>query len=226
MHAEGMVDREDPAYRGQAGYTRASLKLYDPVGFAFSLPVVWRCPVARLVGLYDENAAAKHLDIGVATGALLDRAHFPGAEPEITLMDLNPTCLETAAKRIRRYRPRTHQANILEPWGLPEGTFGSVGMMNVLHCVPGSIEEKAVAFDYAIEVLAPGGTLFGSTILVDGVSQTRLSRAALKLLNRHGDLGNAEDSLEDLSEALASRFPEHRIDVEGAIALFVARVPS
>lgn len=225
MRAEGIVDREDPAYRGQAGYTRASLRFYDQVGFGLSLPRVWRCPVARLADLYDENVAAKHLDIGVATGSLLDRARFPSAEPDLTLMDLNPTCLKTAEKRLHRYRPRTHQANVLEPWGLPKGAFGSVGMVNVLHCVPGSIEEKAVAFDYATEVLSPGGTLFGSTVLVGGVSHTRLSRTVLKLANRHGDLANTEDSLEGLSEALASRFPEHHIEVEGAMGIFVAKVP-
>lgn len=225
MSVEAMLERDDPAYRGQARYTPLALKLYDPVLFT-AVTVVWRCSVRRMVRFYDENAAAKHLDIGVGTGALIDRAEFPTAEPDITLMDLNANCLKAASRRVRRYKPRTHQANILKPWGLASASFGSVGIMNMLHCVPAdSIKEKAVAFDYAREVLVPGGTLFGSTILAKGVRQTWLSRSVMKFSNRTGDLVNSGDSLEDLSDALASRFPEHRVDAEGSIAFFVAKMP-
>ena len=51
-------------------------------------------------------------------------------------MDLNPSPLQVAAKRLHRYRPKTHQANALEPFGLPAGTFESVGLNWLLHCLP------------------------------------------------------------------------------------------
>ena len=218
------VGRGDPAYAGQAGYTGWGLKAYDAMVYKFTAPVLWRCGKKDLVGLYDEQVSGHHLDVGVATGALLDTCRFPVPHPDITLMDLNPKSLAFASRRLRRFSPHTHQANVLEPWGLPGGQFESVGMVNILHCVPGTIGEKAVAFDHASDALAPGGTLFGSTILGKGVSHTRRSRFAMRRLNRNGAFCNLDDSLEDLTAALEERFPYHRIDIQGVIALFVAKV--
>jgi hypothetical protein len=63
-------------------------------------------------------------------------------------MDLNPAPLEVAAQRLRRYRPNTHRANALEPFGLPPGAFDSVGLNWLLHCLPGDIATKSVVFDH------------------------------------------------------------------------------
>jgi len=223
MTQEAIVDRNNPAYAGQAGYTSIGLKAYDLVVYKFTGPVLWRCTQKQALELYDEQVSARHLDVGVATGALIDRATFPVPEPDITLMDLNPKSLAFAAGRLRRYSPKTHQANVLEPWGLPPQRFESVGMMNILHCVPGTIREKAVAFDHAREVLIPGGTLFGSTVLGKGVKHTRLSNFGMRRLNRKGVFSNLDDSLEDLEAALASRFSSHQVRVQGTIALFAAK---
>jgi hypothetical protein len=223
MTQEAIVDRSNPAYAGQAGYTSIGLKAYDFVVYRFTGPVLWRCTGKQLVEFYDEHVSARHLDVGVATGALIDRARFPVPEPDITLMDLNPNSLAFAAGRLRRYSPKTHQANVLEPWGLPPQRFESVGMMNILHCLPGTIREKAVAFDHAREVLIPGGTLFGATVLGKGVKHTRLANFGMRRLNRKGAFSNLDDSLEDLEAALASRFSSHQVRVEGTVALFTAK---
>jgi hypothetical protein len=138
-------------------------------------------------------------------------------------MDLNPGSLAFAAERLRRYSPKTHQANVLEPWGLPPRRFESVGMMNLLHCVPGTIAEKAVAFDHAREVLIPGGTLFGATVLGTSAKHTWLSNLVMRRLNRKGVFSNLDDSLEDLEAALAARFSSHQVRVQGTIALFTAK---
>ena len=135
----------------------------------FIHPVLWRCPKARLVEHYAENLSARHLDIGVATGALLDPAPFPVAAPELTLMDLNPNSLAVASARLSRYAPRTHQTNVLEDWRLEPGTDDSVAMTNLLHCLPGPMAAKGVAFERCPpRPAAPGGTLFGVTILGEG----------------------------------------------------------
>jgi hypothetical protein len=223
MTQEAIVNRNDPAYAGQAGYTSFGLKTYDFVVYKFTAPVLWRCTQKQLVEFYDERVSARHLDVGVATGALIDQAKFPVSEPDITLMDLNPKSLTFAADRLGRYSPKTHQANVLEPWGLPPQRFESVGMMNLLHCVPGTIREKAVAFDHAREVLIPGGTLFGATVLGKGVKHTWLSNFVMGRLNRKGVFSNLDDSLEDLEAALAARFSSHQVRVQGTIALFTAK---
>jgi ubiquinone/menaquinone biosynthesis C-methylase UbiE len=223
MTQEAIVNRSDPVYAGQAGYTSFGLKMYDFVVYKFTGPVLWRCTREQLVEFYDEQVSARHLDVGVATGALIDRAKFPVPEPDVTLMDLNPNSLAFAAGRLRRYSPKTHQANVLEPWGLPPQRFESVGMMNILHCVPGTIREKAVAFDHAREVLIPGGTLFGTTVLGKGVKHTWMSNLAMRRLNRKGVFSNLDDSLEDLEAALAARFSSYQVRVHGTGAFFTAK---
>ena len=167
------VDRDDPAHAGQAVYSRGFLSVYDAFVYGFNHPVLWRCSKARLVEHYDEHLSARHLDIGVATGALLDAATFPVAAPEVTLMDLNPNSLAAASARIARYEPRTHQANVLEDWRLEPGTYDSVAMTHLLHCLPGPMSAKGVVFEHAHRALTSGGTLFGVTILGKDVEMTR-----------------------------------------------------
>ena len=107
MTPAATVDRDAPAHAGQAVYTRGFLSAYDAFVYGFNSPVLWRCPKARLVEHYDAHVSARHLDIGVGTGTLLDTARFPVAAPEITLMDLNPNSLAAASARIARYESRT-----------------------------------------------------------------------------------------------------------------------
>jgi hypothetical protein len=217
------VDRADPAYRGQAIYRRGFLALYDALIYGFNAPVLWRCPKSRFLAHYDANVSGRHLDVGVASGGLLAKCRFPTATPEITLMDLNPNSLASAAARLSRYAPRTHQANALEPWGLEPGAYDSVAMTNILHCMPGAIPAKAVAFEHAREALAPGGAFFGATILGLDADQTWLSRRALTFNNRKGVLSNLDDTAADLDVALGRAFDSHEVEVVGAVALFSAR---
>ena len=92
------ISPDDPAYAGQARYTAGFLRVYDTVVLRLNGHLAWRCPPQRLVQLYDEHVTALHLDIGVGTGYLLDKCRYPTQSPDITLMDLNPTPLEVAAK--------------------------------------------------------------------------------------------------------------------------------
>jgi ubiquinone/menaquinone biosynthesis C-methylase UbiE len=223
MNSSPAVDKQDPAYAGQAMYSRSLLLFYDAVIFGFSCPVVWRCPKKKLVDMYTEHVGERHLDIGVGTGRLLYECAFPTEKPQITLMDMNPNSLAAASRRLKRYQPATHQGNVLEPWGVGAGSFDSVGMCHLLHCLPGMIPEKVVAFDHARQALAPGGTLFGATICGQGVRHTNVARRALKSINRRGEMHNLQDKLEDIEQALASRFAMHEVTAVGSSALFWAR---
>jgi SAM-dependent methyltransferase len=217
------IDRRDAAYPGQAVYTRGFLLAYNTFVYRINSPVAWRCPESLLVNHYDENVSARHLDIGVATGLLLDKCHFPSPRPTITLMDLNANSLALAAHRLRRYAPRVSQANVLDPWQLPPDSVDSIGLFNLLHCLPGSIPDKAVVFKHARTVLTSNGVLFGSTILGQGVHHNWLAKRELAAANMRGIMCNALDRLDDLEMALANAFDQPEITIAGSMALFCAR---
>ncbi|HMC50841.1 MAG TPA: class I SAM-dependent methyltransferase [Solirubrobacterales bacterium] len=219
---EPTLERPDAPVFGESFNSRSMLRIYDAMVYRFSEPLFWRCSVKRFLDLYDDNVSARHLDIGVATGYLLDHCRFPVADPQITLMDLNPEPLAFAAHRLQRYAPRIQRANVLDDWKLPDRSFDSIAMFNLLHCVPGTLKEKAVAFEHARAALAPGGTLFGATIVHGGVKHTRRSRGLLKLLNRRGVFDNLGDDLDDLEAGLARSFGAWEVQVEGVTALFKA----
>ncbi len=209
---------------GQAVYSRRTLPLYDFVVLGVSNRFVWKCPTPRLVTHYDRHVSANHLDVGVGTGYFLDRCRFPLARPRVALMDLNPASLDHAARRIARYRPDTWRCNVLEPIDLPAASFDSIGINYLLHCLPGSIADKAVVFDHLKPLLKPGACLFGATLLHGGVPRSAAARGLMALYNRKGIFANRADDLDGLRQALERRFSDVRLEVVGCAALFVARV--
>lgn len=216
------VSKSNPAYRGQAIYSRVFLPTYDAIVYGFNSPYLWHCPLSRLVAHYDEHLSGHHLDVGVASGRVLDEATFPTPSPQLTLMDLNPNSLRTASTRLARHRPRTHQANVLEDWNLAD-TYDSIALTHILHCLPGSIPDKRPAFENARAALAPKGTFFGATILGPTANHNRLGRATIDLNNRLGVMSNQHDTAEALDAELHHHFASHHLEVVGTVALFSAR---
>lgn len=208
---------------GAAVYKPWVLHGYDAFVHGFSNAFAWRCPTRLLRSLYEHHATDTHLDVGVGSGYFLDRCRFPGHQPRIVLVDLNPEALRFTARRIRRLHPVIHQANVLEPLALEGGPFRSIGLMYLLHCLPGTLRSKGVVFDHLGRYLAADGVLFGATILGRGVTHSRLARALIRLYNARGIFGNAADSLTDLEAALTSRFERHEVRIQGSVALFEAR---
>ncbi len=90
-------------------------------------------------------------------------------------MDLNPNSLAVAARRLARYHPETYLRNVLDPIQIDAPPFDSVGIANLLHCLPGTMATKKVVFDNLKAVLNPGGTLFGCTVLWKGVKRSPLA---------------------------------------------------
>lgn len=207
---------------GQAIYSPAVLRNYDWMVLGLSNRLLWRCPTAELRRLYDRNVSDRHLDIGVGTGYFLDKARWPVPKPAITLLDLNPNCLAAASRRIRRFAPQTIRANILEPLP-PLEPFRSAGLCYLLHCVPGTMPEKAAAFDHISALLAPGARLFGATIVQGSLPRSGLAQAFMDLYNRKGLFSNAGDTIEDLDAALRQRFRDVRVESRGTVVLFEAR---
>jgi hypothetical protein len=106
------------------------------------------------------------------------------------------------------------------------GPFDSVGLSYLLHCLPGTMGEKAVVFDRLKPVLAPGARIFGATIVQGDAPRSAVARALMAAYNRKGVFSNRADTAVVLAEALHARFTDVAATRRGAVALFEAKVPA
>jgi SAM-dependent methyltransferase len=216
-----LVFVSDEVRAGQAAYSPLLLQLYDFVVLGIINRTVWRCPSRVIRALYLQYTSAHHLDAGVGTGYFLDHPEFDDRLQTLTLLDLNRHSLHYAAHRLRRYDPNVVEANVLEPIDLPAASHDSIGVNFVLHCLPGTIDDKSLVFQQLRSLLRPGGVLFGSTVLASGVEHTKLARAWLGRVNRRRIFCNTDDDLAGLDRALRASFSRHCTKVVGSVALFV-----
>lgn len=212
------------AEAGAAVYSKPILAIYDVGVIGISNTLAWRCPSRLILDFYNQHITANHLDVGVGTGYFLDKCRFPSDSPRIALMDLNPNSLAETAKRLRRYQPTTHQANVLEPLELDAPKFDSIGLNYLLHCLPGTMQSKQVVFANLKPLLNDGGVVFGSTILGQGIKPNFLARWLMRLYNSKGIFGNSEDNLADLENNLKTHFREYSTKVVGCVAFFEGRL--
>jgi len=204
-------------------YSPFVLSIYDWYVLWYNCRFLWECPAQNLLNLYNQYASTNHLDIGVGTGYFLDKCRFLGTDVRLALMDSSANALEAASKRLNRFKPEVYQRDASKPFDIDAQPFDSIGMMNLLHCIPGNIKTKAIAFEYVKEVMNHGAVIFGSTILYKGVKRNALATLAIKYYNKTGSMANMDDSLEDLQESLRSSFPDSSVKVIGCEALFWAR---
>lgn len=209
---------------GQAVYTKRVLGAYDFLVLGLSNRLVWKCPTQRLVEHYNRHITANHLDVGIGTGYFLDNCRFPSQSPRIALLDLNQNTLDFASRRIARYKPETYLCNALEPISIEAAKFDSVGINYLLHCLPGAIEAKAVAFDHLKALMNPNAVLLGSTLLQGGVPRSWFAKHLMEIYNKKGIFSNRHDSLDGLKRALDERFRDVSVEVVGCVALFSGRV--
>ncbi|HEX9762765.1 MAG TPA: class I SAM-dependent methyltransferase [Acidimicrobiia bacterium] len=218
-----MMDPDDPAYRGQAGYTPWFLAVYDPLALGFMARVVWRSPTPQVVERYRHHLGPRHLDVGPGTGYFLDKAGLP-PEAEVTLLDPNPMVLAHVSRRLAPINLTIVEADVLKP--LPvSGPFDSAALNYVLHCLPGPQPHKAVAIRNVAAVLAQDGVLFGGTVLGSAGQHKPPAPAILWAFNRQGAFDNLGDTEEGLREILEESFRTVEIDVVGSIAHFTATGP-
>ncbi len=212
----------EPAARGAAIYSRRVLFFYDFLVIWFSSRFVWRCPAPVMLSLYHDHVRSRHLEVGVGTGYFLDHCRFP-EPPELSLADLNPNPLAVASRRLARYQPRTFLVNILEPLPFAGPAFDSIGLNYVLHCLPGTMAQKAPAIWNLKAVLNPGGVLFGSTVLGHGVRRNPLARILMRLYNARGVFSNRQDTPEALQALLRQSFSSYQVQIQGCVVLFWAQ---
>ncbi|KZT05753.1 S-adenosyl-L-methionine dependent methyltransferase [Laetiporus sulphureus 93-53] len=215
-------------------YTPWLLRFYDVGILTLTNLFIWRCPTKSVLLPFfqkhiGENA---HLDVGVGTGYLPAHSAPQLAKTKnVTFLDLNPNTLETAEARLRAagYKGSIDkvQQSVFDP--LPESLhdkFDSISMFYLLHCLPGAFPVKAShVFAQLSRGLAPGGVLYGSTVLGRSADHNIWGRILVRLYNNLGSFGNVDDSFENLEKALRGQFEEVEVEQVGVVALFVARKP-
>lgn len=217
------MDRDDPAYRGQAEYTRPLLKVYDRVVLGFIAWFVWRCPTSTLVARYRQHIRDRHLDVGPGTGYFLEQSGLPDGS-QVTILDPNTNVLDHAARRLRHLDVTAVEADVCKPLAVG-GPFDSAALHLVIHCLPGPRSRKAAAVSHVAAVLAPTGVLFGASVLGTSGRHTWLARRVLSAFNRQGAFDNLDDSEEALRTMLDESFERVEIETLGSIALFTAERP-
>jgi SAM-dependent methyltransferase len=217
------MDRDDPAYRGQADYSRALLRVYDRVVLGFVAWFVWHCPKNEIVDRYRRRIREPHLDVGPGTGYFLDESGLPGGS-RVTIVDPNPNVLAHASRQLKRLNVTAVEADVLKP--LPvAGPFESAALSLVLHCLPGPLSRKALAVANVAAVLTPTGVLFGTTVLGRSGPHTWLARRVLTVFNMHGGFDNLDDSEEGLREILEASFERVELETVGSALFFKATTP-
>jgi hypothetical protein len=208
----------------EAVFTPWNIYFYDPLVLIYSNRFVWKCPTSDLLAHYNENVSANHLDIGVGSGYYLAHCRYPSARPRLALMDVNDICLEFARRRCARLHPEVYHRSVLAPISLDAPRFDSVGMTYLLHCLPGSIAEKAAAFDHVRPLMNPRAVLFGATVVQGDVPVTPWAKRFMDSYNAKGFFSNREDTAAGLAEALGKRFARKEVTVRGCVAKFRAYV--
>lgn len=215
--------KENDAKRGQAIYTKSFLIFYDLSVLGFFCRFIWRCPSYRILELYNQYVSANHLDIGVGTGYFLDHCRFPVANPRLALMDLNSNSLEMSKNRLERYNPEIYNVSVLDINKTELRNFDSIALTNLLHCLPGTMKMKGIVFENIRSLLNPGGVIFGSTILWNGVDNSFLAKYFINVNNARGVMTNKQDDLDGLKRNLEQHFSESYVKTIGSMALFWAR---
>lgn len=221
-----LSERERGASAGSVVYSSLVLKIYDWWVLGVSNRYAWCCPT-RLVLLpfFQRHLSKNHLDVGVGTGYYLEHASF-AQEQRIALLDLNLNSLKFAGARIAPLRPSLVRENVLHPDGrLNAEKFDSISVIYLLHCLPGTMEEKATAaFTFLRNHLTENGTLYGATILGEEAAHNWFGRKLMKLYNKKGIFGNPHDSLLVLRSVLARYFVDVKVRQYGKVALFSAKL--
>src|SRR5262249_38220723 len=98
--------------------------------------------------------------------------------------------------------------------------FDPVGINYLLHCLPGTIESKAVSFDHLKALMNPGALFFGSTLLQGGVTQSWPAKRLMDFYNRKGYLRTRMMTLTVCTGLRASGFDRFQLKLWAAQRCF------
>lgn len=225
--AEAEFERE--VWRAVRPYQAPILFMYDVGVYGIWNPRIWDCPSDTIEGFYRRHVRPVHLEAGCGTGYLPARC-MPStreggsaqARSRLTLLDYSPGSLKWSARRLRQHRPALLRHNLFLPLPSVDLAFESVCLNYVLHCLPGSFDEKRIVIANLKNVMVPGGILFGSTILGHAAASSWRARRMLDLFNFVGSFHNESDTRAGLEAALSETFANCQCTVIGSVALFAA----
>ncbi|ROV97393.1 hypothetical protein VMCG_06905 [Cytospora schulzeri] len=233
-----MVDKDTTPPPSAAIYKPFLLPLYDAFVLGFANAFAWRCSTKNvLIPLYRQHLIKgnDHLDVGVGTGYYpLRSLDLLRGGTKIVLMDVTPHTLNMVTDRLVHDAGLQHVESVLhdatKPWDRPAHLpkFDSISFFYVFHCMAGSsITEKvnAVCGSLKHHLQPENGVFYGATILGFEANHNLLGSLFMKLYNRRGIFGNANDKESDLRDALKGHFQEVDVTREGKVALFVAKKP-
>jgi SAM-dependent methyltransferase len=139
----------------------------------------------------------------------------------VTILDPNKDVLRHVSRRLRSLDVSAVEADVLKP--LPvAGPFVSAALHAVIHCLPGPIEREAAAVANIAAVLAPGGVLFGASVIGTSGQHTWMARRFLDVFNRQGGFDNLGDTEDGLRAILGTSFEHVEVEAIGSIAVFAA----
>lgn len=214
--------RRQRVEKAAAVYSPLLLSVYDLWVYKVAAPRFFRCPLRIFQHFYEQNVSRHHLDVGVGSGILLRHCRQKNLLDQVALLDLNPNCLDATERALHPLKVRKYCADILQPLPIANEQFASVGLNFLLHCVPGSFREKGVAFTFLKQVLAPGGVLFGSTVLYQPGLVNAPARWLMNRYNAGGVFNNRQDTQEDLQVVLGNLFENVEMSLEGCVLFFRA----
>lgn len=199
-------------------YNGLTLRLYDLGVLGLTNSLIWRCPTKLLVEHYRKQVGAAHLDIGPGTGYYLERVDARS----ISLLDLNDSSLSAAAERIEsQAEVFALRQSFFDPID-SNLTFDSIGLNFLMHCIPDS--HKWTRLAELCEHLAPGGTIFGSTVIPDRAEANAVAVFLNGIYNRLGVFGNSEDTSSDITKSLQG-LSHVQVERVGQVILFSAQMP-
>ena len=209
---------------GASVYSPTILKLYDFAVLGLSNRFVWQCPTKTvLLPFYKEHLGLKHLDVGVGTGFYIARASLTRSH-QVSLLDLNENSLQAAAAQVKQAKVRTFMRDVMQPSAEPADTgYDSISLFYLLHCLPGTMDDKETAIANLKRYMSKGGVLHGATILGDEAAHNAIGRMLLRLYNDKGVFHNMADTFDDLQRMLRRQFQNVQIRRHNKVALFVAR---
>lgn len=221
-----MTKYNDDIIAGQATYTPFFLNIYDLFIIKFSNRYFWRCPPSKTVELYQRNLSPQHLDIGVGTGYYLQTCHEIRNTSCVGIMDLNRNSLQKTKDKLEVVgvqNIQVYQTNVLDSFPFNDAHYTSVGINYLLHCIPGSLDEKLGTIFHNVKASIRSGKIvkvFGSTIIIDEDRHTALSRAVMRFYHKKGIFHNQNDTYQGLVEVCNRHSKDVSIKIVGAVAFF------